>query len=46
MSILTDVSRGFMEGNPDGSDILIILGVAALLTAVFGTLTNRLYRRG
>ena len=46
VSILTDVSRGFMEGNPDGGDILIILGVAALLTAVFGTLTNRLYRRG
>ena len=34
------------EGNADGSDIAIVLGVAALLTAVFMPLTTRLYSRG
>jgi ABC-2 type transport system permease protein len=46
ISILADASRGLMEGNVDGSDIAIVLGVAALLTAVFAPLTMRLYRRG
>ncbi len=44
ISILADVSRGLMEGNADGTDILIVLGTAALLTAVFAPLTVRLYR--
>ncbi len=39
-------SRGLMEGNADATDILIVLAVAAALTAVFAPLTMRLYRRG
>ncbi|MBA2631178.1 MAG: ABC transporter permease [Thermoleophilaceae bacterium] len=45
ISILTTAARGLMEGNADGGDILIVLGVAAVLTAVFAPLTTRLYRR-
>jgi ABC-2 type transport system permease protein len=45
ISILADASRGLMEGNADMSDIGIVLGVAALLTAVFLPLTTRLYRK-
>ena len=44
ISILADVSRGFMHGGVDGSDVAIVLGVAALLTAVFLPLTTHLYR--
>jgi daunorubicin/doxorubicin transport system permease protein len=44
ISILADASRGLMQGNVDGSDVAIVLGVSALLTAVFVPLTNRLYR--
>ena len=46
ISILATASRGLMEGNADGSDIVIVLAVAAALTAVFAPLTTRLYRRG
>jgi ABC-2 type transport system permease protein len=46
ISILADASRGLMEGNADASDILIVLAVAAALTAIFLPLTTRLYRRG
>ena len=46
ISILSTCSRGLMAGNADGTDILIVLGVAAALTAVFAPLTLRLYRRG
>jgi hypothetical protein len=35
-----------MEGNAETGDILIVLAVAAALTAVFAPLTTRLYRRG
>jgi ABC-2 type transport system permease protein len=45
ISILADASRGLMEGGAAGSDILISLATAALLTAVFAPLTTRLYRR-
>jgi ABC-2 type transport system permease protein len=45
ISILANVSRGFMEGNVDGGEVVVVLGVAALLTAVFLPLTTRLYRR-
>ncbi len=45
ISILADCSRGLMEGGVDGSDVAIVLGTAALLTAVFAPLTVRLYRR-
>ena len=46
ISILADSSRGLMQGNADGSDIVIVLAVAAALTAVFMPLTTRLYRTG
>jgi ABC-2 type transport system permease protein len=44
ISILADVSRGLMEGNADGTDILIVLGTAVILTAIFAPLTTHLYR--
>ena len=46
ISILADCSRGLMAGNADGTDVLVVLAVAVVLTAVFAPLTNRLYRRG
>jgi ABC-2 type transport system permease protein len=46
ISILATASRGLMAGNVDAGDIGVVLGTAALLTAVFAPLTNRLYRRG
>jgi ABC-2 type transport system permease protein len=45
ISILATASRGLMEGNADLSDIAIVLGTAALLTAIFAPLTTRLYRK-
>ncbi|MQA75038.1 MAG: ABC transporter permease [Solirubrobacterales bacterium] len=44
ISILADASRGLMEGNAAASDIVIVLAVAAGLTAVFAPLTTHLYR--
>jgi ABC-2 type transport system permease protein len=44
ISILADCSRDLMSGTVDGGDIAIVLGTAALLTAVFMPLTTRLYR--
>jgi ABC-2 type transport system permease protein len=46
ISILATASRGLMEGNVNGADIAIVLGVAAALTVVFAPLTTRLYRKG
>jgi ABC-2 type transport system permease protein len=46
ISILSDASRGLMDGNAAASDVLIVLATAAALTAVFAPLTTRLYRRG
>jgi ABC-2 type transport system permease protein len=45
ISILVDATRGLMAGDAAGEDILIVLGTAALLTAVFAPLTTRLYRK-
>ena len=45
VSVLTSACRGLTDGSPDGSEIAIVLGVAAALTAVFAPLTTRLYRR-
>ena len=45
ISILATASRGLMEGSADAGDIGIVLGTAALLTAVFAPLTVRLYRK-
>jgi ABC-2 type transport system permease protein len=44
ISILSDCSRDLMAGSVDGGDLAIVLGTAALLTAVFAPLTTRLYR--
>jgi len=44
ISILATASRGLMEGSAEASDIAIVLGTAAVLTAVFAPLTTRLYR--
>ncbi|MBA2497121.1 MAG: ABC transporter permease [Acidimicrobiia bacterium] len=46
ISILATASRGLMEGDAERSDIVIVLAVAAALTAVFAPLTTRLYRKG
>jgi len=46
ISILATASRGLMEGNADAGDIVTVLAVAAVLTAVFAPLTTRLYRKG
>jgi ABC-2 type transport system permease protein len=46
ISILATASRGLMAGNADSGDIAVVLGTAAVLTAVFAPLTTRLYRRG
>jgi ABC-2 type transport system permease protein len=45
ISILVDATRGLMAGDAAGEDVLIVLGTAALLTAVFAPLTTRLYRK-
>jgi len=44
ISFLVSASRGLMAGSADGGDIAVVLGVAALLTAVFAPLTAHLYR--
>jgi ABC-2 type transport system permease protein len=46
VSILATAARGLMQGNADGTDILIVLLTAAALTAIFAPLTTRLYRKG
>jgi ABC-2 type transport system permease protein len=45
ISVLATASRGLMEGNAHGSDIAIVIAVAAGLTAVFAPITTRLYRK-
>jgi ABC-2 type transport system permease protein len=45
ISILASASRGLMAGDPNGTDIAIVLATAAALTAVFAPLTTRMYRR-
>jgi ABC-2 type transport system permease protein len=44
ISILADASRGLMQGGAEASDIMISIGVAAALTAIFMPLTTKLYR--
>ena len=46
ISILANASRGLMQGRADTGEILLVLAVAAALTAVFAPVTTRLYRRG
>ena len=45
ISILATLSRGLMQGNADGTDLLIVVATAVVLTAIFAPLTTRLYRR-
>ena len=45
ISVLVTACRGLMAGSPDGTDIMIVLAVAAGLIAVFAPITSRLYRR-
>ena len=45
ISHLVSASRGLMAGSADGTDILVVLATAAVLTAIFAPLTVRLYRR-
>ena len=45
VSHLVTATRGVLAGDLDGGDLGLVLGEAAALTAVFGTLTVRLYRR-
>ena len=45
ISILATTSRGLMAGNAEMGDVAIVLGTAALLTAIFAPITVRLYRR-
>jgi ABC-2 type transport system permease protein len=42
---LVAACRGLMQGTPDAGEITWVLVSAAVLTAVFGTLTMRLYNR-
>jgi ABC-2 type transport system permease protein len=42
---VTTAVRGLLEGNAAWDDIGIVLGFAAVLTAIFMPLTIRLYRR-
>jgi ABC-2 type transport system permease protein len=44
ISFLVTATRGLMHGGADVGDIALVLGTAALLTAVFAPLTVRLYR--
>ena len=46
ISILATASRGLMEGNAEMGDIMIVLGTAAAIAAIFAPITVRLYRRG
>jgi ABC-2 type transport system permease protein len=44
ISILATASRGLMEGDAEVTDVAIVLGVAAAITAIFMPITTRLYR--
>jgi ABC-2 type transport system permease protein len=44
VSHLVTASRGLMEGDTEAGDVALVLGEAAVLTAVFAPLTVRLYR--
>ena len=45
ISTLVTATRGLIAGSAEIGDIGIVLGVSALLTAVFAPLTVRLYRK-
>ena len=41
---LVSASRGLMDGSVAGSDLIVVLATAVVLTAIFAPLTTRLYR--
>jgi ABC-2 type transport system permease protein len=43
ISHLVSAARGLMGSGADVSDVVVVLGTAAVLTAVFAPLTVRLY---
>jgi ABC-2 type transport system permease protein len=45
ISHLVSASRGLMDGSLDSTNLIVVVATAVLLTAVFGPLTSRLYRR-
>ena len=45
ISLLATASRGLMDGTAQDGEVLVVLAVAAGLTAVFAPLTTLLYRR-
>ena len=45
ISHLVTAVRGLMDGSSAAEDVLLVLGEAAVLTAIFAPLTVRLYRR-
>jgi ABC-2 type transport system permease protein len=45
ISHLTTAARGLMGGGASAGDVLLVLGEAAALTAIFAPLTVRLYRK-
>jgi ABC-2 type transport system permease protein len=44
-SHVTDACRGLVDGSVEAQNLIVALGTAALLTAIFAPLTSRLYRR-
>jgi ABC-2 type transport system permease protein len=46
ISQLITACRGLMGGDANGGDVLLVLGIAAAITAIFAPLTIRLYRKG
>jgi daunorubicin/doxorubicin transport system permease protein len=44
ISHLVSASRGLMNGSLDATNLIVVLGTAAALVAVFGPLSSRLYR--
>jgi ABC-2 type transport system permease protein len=45
VSQVVTAARGLMDGTSSAEDILLVLGIAAVITAIFAPLTTRLYRR-
>ncbi|GAB6899473.1 ABC transporter permease [Kineosporia succinea] len=45
VTLLVEAARGLMNDNPDGGDILFVLGASVVLTAVFSPIALRMYNR-
>ena len=46
ISFVVTASRGLMDGTATAGDVGVVVASAALMTALFGSLTTRPYRRG